>query len=224
MGRCEFLNHSIITHRGIYNNITIYENSIESIMYSIKNNLSVSIEIRMTKDKEIIVFNDEEMKRLIKLKDNVNTITKEELNYISQYYIPTLKEILKMINNKVPIIINIKEDNKVFRNKLIDILNTYKGNIALHSTNIEAIKFYKKKDYIVGIIIDEKINDIYLDKDIDVDFLTIKYNLIDKVKANILKMKYYIIGYTLDKREDVEYYIKMYNNLIIDNIEEVFQW
>ena len=223
MGRCEFLNHSIITHRGIYNNITIYENSIESIMYSIKNNLSVSIEIRMTKDKEIIVFNDEEMKRLIKLKDNVNTITKEELNYISQYYIPTLKEILKMINNKVPIIINIKEDNKVFRNKLIDILNTYKGNIALHSTNIEAIKFYKKKDYIVGIIIDEKINDIYLDKDIDVDFLTIKYNLIDKVKANILKMKYYIIGYTLDKREDVEYYIKMYNNLIIDNIEEVFQ-
>ena len=223
MGRCEFLNHSIITHRGIYNNITIYENSIESIMYSIKNNLSVSIEIRMTKDKEIIVFNDEGMKRLIKLKDNVNTITKEELNYISQYYIPTLKEILKMINNKVPIIINIKEDNKVFRNKLIDILNTYKGNIALHSTNIEAIKFYKKKDYIVGIIIDEKINDIYLDKDIDVDFLTIKYNLIDKVKANILKMKYYIIGYTLDKREDVEYYIKMYNNLIIDNIEEVFQ-
>lgn len=223
MGRCEFLNHSIITHRGIYNNITIYENSIESIMYSIKNNLSVSIEIRMTKDKEIIVFNDEEMKRLIKLKDNVNTITKEELNYISQYYVPTLKEILKMINNKVPIIINIKEDNKVFRNKLIEILNNYKGNIALHSTNVEAIKYYKKKDYIVGIIIDEKINDIYLDKDIDVDFLTIKYNLIDKVKANILKMKYYIIGYTLEEREDVEYYIKMYNNLIIDNIEEVFK-
>lgn len=223
MGRCEFLNHSIITHRGIYNNITIYENSIESIMYSIKNNLSVSIEIRMTKDKEIIVFNDEEMKRLIKLKDNVNTITKDELNYISQYYVPTLKEILKMINNKVPIILNIKEDNKIFRNKLINILNTYNGNIALHSMNIEAIKYYKKKDYIVGLIIDEKINDIYLDKDIDVDFLTIKYNLIDKVKANMLKMKYYIIGYTLDKREDVEYYIKMYNNLIIDNIEEVFK-
>lgn len=223
MGRCEFLNHSIITHRGIYNNITIYENSIESIMYSIKNNLSVSIEIRMTKDKEIIVFNDEEMKRLIKLKDNVNTITKEELNYISQYYVPTLKEILKMINNKVPIILNIKEDNKIFRNKLIDILNTYNGNIALHSMNIEAIKYYKKKEYIVGLIIDENVNNAYLEKDIDVDFLTIKYNLIDKVKANMLKRKYYIIGYTLDKREDVEYYIKMYNNLIIDNIEEVFK-
>ena len=223
MGRCEFLNHSIITHRGIYNNITVYENSIESIMYSIKNNLSVSIEIRMTKDKEIIVFNDEEMKRLIKLKDNVNTITKDELNYISQYYVPTLKEILKMINNKVPIILNIKEDNKIFRNKLINILNTYNGNIALHSMNIEAIKYYKKKDYIVGLIIDENVNNAYLEKDIDVDFLTIKYNLIDKVKANMLKMKYYIIGYTLDKREDVEYYIKMYNNLIIDNIEEVFK-
>jgi len=46
MGKCEFLNHSIIAHRGIYNNITIYENTIESIMYAIKNNLSVSIEVR----------------------------------------------------------------------------------------------------------------------------------------------------------------------------------
>ena len=177
----------------------------------------------MTKDKEIIVFNDEEMKRMLKLKDNVNTITKEELNYISQYYVPTLSELLKMIDNKVPILINIKEDSKIFRNKLLDILNNYKENIAIHSTNIDAIKFYKKKDYIVGLIIDEKINDVYLDKEIDVDFLTIKYNLIDKVKANILKSKYYIIGYTLETREDVEFYIKMYNNLIIDNIEEVFK-
>lgn len=223
MGKCEFLNHSIITHRGIYNNITIYENSIESIMYSIKNNLSVSIEIRMTKDKEIIVFNDKEMKRLIKLKDNVDSITKEDLDYISQFHIPTLTEVLKMIDNKVPIIINIKEDNKIIRNKLLNILEPYKNNIAIHSEIVEAVRFYKKKNFIVGLIINEKINDIYLEKDIDVDFLTIKYNLIDKVRSNILKSKYYIIGYTLETREDVEYYIKMYNNLIIDNIEEVFK-
>ena len=223
MGRCEFLNHSIITHRGIYNNITIYENTIESIMYAIKNNLSISIEIRMTKDNEIIVFNDEEMKRLIKLKDKVNSITKEELDYISHFHIPTLKEVLNMVDNKVPIIINIKEDTKIFRNMLIEIIKDYKNNIALQSIIVDCLKFYKKKDYIVGLIIDDDNNKIYLEKDIDVDFLTIKYNLIDKVKANILKMKYYIIGFTLETREDVEFYIKMYNNLIIDNIEEVFK-
>jgi len=224
MGKCEFLNHSIIAHRGIYNNITIYENTIESIMYAIKNNLSVSIEVRLTQDKELIVFNDEEMKRLIKLKDKINSITKEELDYISPYHIPTLKEVINMINNKVPIIINVKEDNKIIRNEIIKLINNYKGNIAIQSSILEATKYYKKKNLITGLIIDENLNEVYLDKDIDVDFLTIKYNLIDKVKSNILKKKYYLIGHTLETREDVEFYIKMFNNLIIDNIEEVFQW
>jgi len=223
MGKCEFLNHSIIAHRGIYNNITIYENTIESIMYAIKNNLSVSIEVRLTQDKELIVFNDEEMKRLIKLKDKINSITKEELDYISPYHIPTLKEVINMINNKVPIIINVKEDNKIIRNEIIKLINNYKGNIAIQSSILEATKYYKKKNLITGLIIDENLNEVYLDKDIDVDFLTIKYNLIDKVKSNILKKKYYLIGHTLETREDVEFYIKMFNNLIIDNIEEVFQ-
>jgi len=224
MGRCDFLNHSIITHRGIYNNITIYENTIESIMYSIKNNLSVSIEVRLSKDQELIIFNDENMKRLIKLKDNVNTITKEELDYISPYHIPTLKEVLEIINDQVPIIINIKEDNKIIRNKLTELLKDYKGRFAIQSIYYDILKYYKKNNYIIGLIIDENINLEYLDKDIDIDFLSIKYNLIDKVKSNILKSKYYIIGYTLNNRADVEYYIKMYNNLIIDNIEEVFKW
>jgi len=223
MGKCEFLNHSIITHRGIYNNITIFENTIEAIMYSVKNNLSVSIEIRMTNDNEIIVFNDNDMKRLIKLKDNVNSITKEELDYISPFHIPTLNEVLNIVDNKVPILINIKEDNKIIRNKLNKLLNEYKKNVALQSDNIECLKFYKKKDFVVGLIIDEKLNEIFLDNKIDVDFLSIRYNMIDKVKSNILKKDYYIIGYTLDNREEVEFYIKMYNNLIIDNIEEVFK-
>ena len=38
-----------------------------------------------------------------------------------------------------------------------------------------------------------------------------------------LKKEYYLIGYTLDNRSDVEYYIKVFNNLVIDNMEEVFR-
>ena len=97
MGKVDFLNHSIIAHRGIYNNITIYENTIESIMYAVKNNLIVEFDIRLTKDQKIIVFHDEEGDRLLKLKDKINSLTKEEIDYISPYYIPTLKEVLDNI-------------------------------------------------------------------------------------------------------------------------------
>ena len=92
MGKCDFLNHSIIAHRGIYNNITIYENSLEAIMYAVKNNLCVEVDIRLTLDNKIIVFHDEDASRMLKIKDKVNTLTKEEIDYYSHYNIPTLKE------------------------------------------------------------------------------------------------------------------------------------
>ena len=76
MGKCEFLNKSFIAHRGIYNNITIYENSLDAIMYAVKNNLSVSIDVRCTND-EIIVFSDKDGTRFLKLKDDINTLSKE---------------------------------------------------------------------------------------------------------------------------------------------------
>ena len=223
MGRCDFLNHSIIAHRGIYNNITIYENTLESIMYASKNNLIVEIDIRTTLDNEIIVYHDEDASRLNNLKDTLNTITLNDLEYISQFHIPTLNEVLTNINGHVPIIIEIKEDNKIIRTKLIELLKKYNGSVAIQSFNIDIVKIFKKKGFITGLLIGVKKNRKYIEQDLDVDFLNIKYNTISKVEANMLKQKYYLIGYTLDNRKEVETYIKTFNNLVIDNIEEVFK-
>ena len=223
MGRCDFLNHSIIAHRGIYNNITIYENTLESIMYASKNNLIVEIDIRTTLDNEIIVYHDEDASRLNNLKDTLNTITLNDLEYISQFHIPTLNEVLTNINGHVPIIIEIKEDNKIIRTKLIELLKKYNGSVAIQSFNIDIVKFFKKKGFITGLLIGVKKNRKYIEQDLDVDFLNIKYNTISRVEANMLKQKYYLIGYTLDNRKEVETYIKTFNNLVIDNIEEVFK-
>lgn len=223
MGKCDFLNHSIIAHRGIYNNITVIENSLESIMYAVKNNIIVEIDIRITKDGKLIVFHDEDASRMLKIKDKISSLTKEEIDYYSHYNIPTLKEVLDYIDGKVPIIIEVKEDNKIIRNELINILNNYKGKYVLQSFIYDAVKFYKKQKYIVGLLISDKLNYNLLEKNLNVDFLNIKYDSVDKLKLNLLKQKYYVIGWTLDNRSDVEYYIKFFNNLVIDNIEEVFK-
>ena len=221
MGKCEFLNKSIIAHRGIYNNITIYENSLDAIMYAVKNNLSVSIDVRCTND-EIIVFSDRDGTRFLKLKDDINTLSKEELDYISNYNIPKLVDVLNSVNGKVLILINIYYDDKVFRNKLINILDKYKGIFVVLSDNYDIIKHYKKKKYNVGLIINNN-NIKYLIKNYDVDILNIKYDLLDKREVNVLKDNYYVIASVIDNRKDAEYYIKIYNNLIIDNVEEVFK-
>ena len=223
MGSVEFLNHSIIAHRGIYNNITIYENSLESIMYAVKNNLIVEVDLRVTKDEKIIVFHDEYASRMLKLKDRINSLTKEEIDYISPYHVPTLEEVLDSINGKVPIVLDVKDDNKFIRNKLIEILDKYSGKFVIQSFIYDAIKYYKKNKYYVGLIISDDENIKYLDKNINVHFLNIKYDSVDKIIINQLKKKFYLIGWTLDTRKDVEYYIKLFNNLVIDNIEDVFK-
>ncbi|MBQ3020650.1 MAG: hypothetical protein IJD92_00310 [Bacilli bacterium] len=222
MNKCSFLNHSIIANMGIYNNITIMENTIESIMYAVKNNLSVKIDVRVTKDNELIVFHDEDACRLIKLKDKINSLTYEELNYISNYHIPTLKEVLNSINSKVPVVIEVKDDNKIIRTNLINVLNGYKGDFVVLSKDYSTIRFYKKNKYIVGLVIDKN-NKNLINKELRVEVLSIKYDLIDKLKAKELKSNYYLIGYTINTREYANYYIKIFNNLIIDNIEEVFK-
>ena len=220
MGKCNFLKNSIIAYRGIYNNITIYENSLESIMYAVKNNLSVSIDVRYTND-EIIVFSDKDGTRLLKLKDNINSLSKEELDYISVYNIPKLIDVLNNIDDKVPVVINIYDNDKVFRNKLIKILDNYKGKFLILSDDIDIIKHYKKK-YVVGLSIKDK-NIKYLDKNYDVDVINIKYDILDRRDINVLKDDYYVIGSVINNRKDAEYYIKIFNNLIIDNVEEVFK-
>ena len=213
MGKCDFLNNSIIAFRGIYNNITIYENSLESIMYAVKNNLSVSINVRYTND-EIIVFSDKDGTRLLKLKDNINTLSKEELDYISGYNIPKLIDVLNNIDDKVPVVINIYDNDKVFRNKLIKILDNYRGKFLILSDDIDIIKHYKKK-YVVGLSIKDK-NIKYLDKNYDVDVINVKYDMLDKREINALKDDYYVIGSVINNRKDAEYYIKIFNNLIIE--------
>lgn len=220
MGKCDFLKNSIIAYRGIYNNITIYENTLESIMYAVKNNLSVSIDVRYTND-EIIVFSDKDGTRLLKLKDNINTLSKEELDYISGYNIPNLIDVLNNIDGKVPVVINIYDNDKVFRNKLIKTLDNYKGKFLILSDDIDVIKHYKKK-YVVGLNIEDK-NIKYLDRNYDVDVINVKYNMLEKREINILKDDYYVIGSVINNRKDAEYYIKIFNNLIIDNVEEVFK-
>lgn len=220
MGKCDFLKNSIIAYRGIYNNITIYENSLESIMYAVKNNLSVSIDVRHTND-EIILFSDKNGARLLKLKDDINTLNKEEIDYISTYDVPKLVDILNYVDGKVPLLINIYDNDKVFRNKLIKILDNYKGKFLLLSDDIDVIKYFKKK-YVVGLNIEDK-NIKYLDKNYDVDVINIKYDLLSKREINVLKDDYYVIGSVIDSRKDAEYYIKIYNNLIIDDVEEVFK-
>ena len=64
----------------------------------------------------------------------------------TEYYIPTLTEVLELIDGQVPLLIEIKNEGKVgeLESKLWDILKHYKGEYAVQSFNPYSLEWFKK--------------------------------------------------------------------------------
>ena len=61
-----FLTTNIISHRGIHDNTKVYENTLESFKLAIRKKYTIELDIHLTKDNELIVFHDYNMRRLLK--------------------------------------------------------------------------------------------------------------------------------------------------------------
>ncbi len=129
----------IIAHRG-YQKGTV-ENSIKSFKNAIELNLAIETDIRITKDHVLVCFHDRHLKRLLGIRGK---ICKYNYNDINDYYIkeskekiPTLQELLSLVDGKVIILLEIKGNiNKNMKVQLCKILNTYNGKVYFHAKNI----------------------------------------------------------------------------------------
>ena len=141
-----FLTEKIISHRGIYDNKNIFENSLEAITKAKEKNYIVEIDIHITKDDQIVVFHDYNTKRITKKDMIIENNNYKDLNNQDIYHIPLLEEVLELVNGKVPLLIEIKQKRKAgkLEHKLMDILNNYKGEYAIQSFNPLTIYWFKK--------------------------------------------------------------------------------
>ena len=99
-----FLTTNLIAHRGLHYNYL--ENTLGAFKEAIKNNYIIELDVRLTKDKKVIVFHDNNLFRITGINKNINESTYEELKEIIN--IPTLQEVLNLVSGKVTIIIEIK--------------------------------------------------------------------------------------------------------------------
>ena len=127
----------IIAHRGIHDNKTIYENTNEAFKLAIKKGYIIELDIHITKDKKIVVFHDSNTKRITKQNKIIEESTYQELNNQNIIHIPLLSEVLELVNGKVPLLIELKQDNKVGELEInfMKIMKKYKGKYAIQSFN-----------------------------------------------------------------------------------------
>ncbi|MDB9818781.1 glycerophosphodiester phosphodiesterase family protein [Pelagibacterales bacterium] len=217
-----WLNKLPIAHRGLHSNANnIYENTKESFLAAVNENYAIECDVVLSKDHEVVVLHDENLKRLCNLDKNVSSLTMNELRslkiYESNSNIISLDEMLHVVSAHVPIIIEIKGKFTPFiEERIQEIIRSYRGPIALKTFNLKSVEWLIKfLPYVYkGLVIDSNTNNFEAILDLNIDFVScdiefIESNLVDRLKKKGLP----IITWTVDNEDK-----KKKANLIADNI------
>ncbi len=139
-----------IAHRGLHKGSYIPENSYQAFQEAILNNYAIELDVRITKDKKVVIFHDKNTLRMCGVKrriDNQNYADLEQFTLNNtQQKIPLLKEVLELVDNQVPLFIEIKNYGQVgeFEKLVLEELKSYSGKYAICSFNVEVVKWFRQ--------------------------------------------------------------------------------
>lgn len=200
----------IIAHRG--NDGIHKENSLEAIINSLSKKYidGVEIDVRLTKDKKLIINHDPFYNGYYI--NNTNAIKLQKLG------LNTLEEILSNVNNNKIIMIEIKVSDKEIKKitkTLIKTLNKYNLNYYICSFNFKFLKYFKNNCSIkAGLIISSKINTKYLNNNFDFNSINILYNKKLPTKETF--------RWTINTKKELDK-IRIADNIITDKPLEMFK-
>lgn len=222
-------------HRGVHNEYP--ENSMPAFQKATELNLGIELDIHLTKDGQLVVFHDDNIKRMTGANEYIKLLTYNEIKQYklnnTEYGIPLLKDVFDLIKGKVPILIEIKTNNNM--KKLIpalkQLIDEYKGSVFIQSFNPFALrrcykvmpeilrgqlssffvrdhlKFYKKIP----------IKKLFFKNFSHIDFVS--YNLENLPNKYVNKMDIPVLAWTVKTEEDYKKAKQNANNMIVDNIE-----
>ncbi|MGN1113650.1 MAG: glycerophosphodiester phosphodiesterase family protein [Oscillospiraceae bacterium] len=139
-----------ISHRGLHNiQKGVPENSLKAFELSCEKNLAIELDVRMTKDGKLVVVHDGNLKRLCGVDVNVSDIYADEITEYSilgtSEKIPLLSQVLKLVNGRVPLMIELKGSWDLFdmERRVCHLLKKYKGDYAVASFNPATLLWFR---------------------------------------------------------------------------------
>ncbi len=138
-----------IAHRGLHN-FEFPENSLPAFENAAAHGFAIELDVRLTDDQTIVVFHDEKLSRMTDRDGYVSNLKLSDLDELklgkTSYSIPTFEKVLETVNERVPLLIEIKKAEKSFalEEKLIDILKGYNGEYAVESFDPFSLEFCYK--------------------------------------------------------------------------------
>ena len=100
-------------HRGLHD-ATRAENSLSAFAAAADAGFAIELDVRLSSDGVLMVFHDDTLERMTGVGGRVDSKTAEELHSIrlgnTEDTIPTFDEVLGLVDGRVPLLVEIKED------------------------------------------------------------------------------------------------------------------
>jgi len=223
-----------ISHRGLYTK-DICENSMSAFSESIKQGFAIELDVQMTKDKQLIVFHDENSCRLTNKSFDVVSSTYDDLQELTllntQDTIPLLQDVLALVAGKVPLLIEIKTDNFTaeLESKVASLLENYQGEVAVCSFNYLSVKWFSLhhphilRGLNFGDIETFSFKDFlrflyYFDRS-EPNFVSLDYALLESIIVKYCRFfKIPMLCWTIDSEEKKEKALKYVQNIIFEQM------
>jgi len=140
-----------IAHRGLHKaDKTVPENSLAAFKAAVAGGYGVEFDVHITKDGHIVVFHDDDTRRMCGVNASVEELSLSELQKLylagSEERIPSLGEVLSVIDGQVPIILEIKRGsrNTELCRRVYEMLMCYKGEVCVESFDPFIVRWWYK--------------------------------------------------------------------------------
>jgi len=196
----------IVGHRG--SAAPFPENTLEAILYGILSGARMTeIDLRLSKDKEVILSHDENLSEITGCNQNISDKTWKELSQLQIkkkkeiFHLARLKDVFKTVPQDIQFYLELKaprlpygsERDKKFVDKVISILKKekMKKQCLIMSFDQNIVQYMKKKypSYRAGVILNSKsrLNALMKNKKIKYDCLATNHKLLTKRNLQIIR-------------------------------------
>lgn len=130
-----------IAHRGLHDgNVAVWENTLSAFDAAISRGFAIECDLQYAADAVPVVFHDDDMERLCRIKGDVRGKSAPELGLLSvggtSDKVPSLARLLSTVRGRVPLVLELKGrhgDDEGFASSVIELVEDYDGPVALMS-------------------------------------------------------------------------------------------
>lgn len=137
-----------IAHRGLHDAVSP-ENSLAAFERACAYGYPIELDVQLTADGEVVVVHDQDLAHMTGEPGLVRSMAYEQIRRArlvgSDQHVPTLDEVLTLVDARVPVLVEIKNFGSVgdLERRVLAAVHGYRGAVAVQSFNPMSMRYFR---------------------------------------------------------------------------------